>query len=79
MRKIVAGILAAAAVGGGLAAVPGAASAKTCSSGYVHGVIGGEQKCLRRGEFCAHSYANEYHSYGFNCVRKGSEYFLEPR
>jgi hypothetical protein len=36
--------------------VPPDAVAKTCSSGYTHAVIGGLEKCLRAGEFCAHRY-----------------------
>ena len=43
--------------------------AKTCSAGYVHAVIGGEQKCLRDGEFCAHRYARQYQRYGFSCTK----------
>ena len=44
--------------------------AKTCSAGFVHGVIGGQQKCLRRGEFCAHRYNRQYHRYGYSCVKR---------
>lgn len=72
---IVAATLAIAAI----AALPSSAAAKTCGSGYVHAVIGGKQKCLRRGEYCSHRYGKQYHKYGFNCVRKHGEYFLEPR
>jgi hypothetical protein len=59
--------------------VPSSAFAKSCSAGYIHGVIGGAQKCLRRGEYCAHSYATQYHRYGFNCVIVSGAYHLEPR
>jgi len=58
-----------------LGAAPGppvAVAAKTCSSGYTHAVIGGEQKCLRRGEFCAHRYNAQYHRYGFSCTKRDS-------
>jgi hypothetical protein len=48
---------------------PSAISAKTCSASYVHAVIGGEQKCLRRGEFCAHGEARQYRRYGFSCTK----------
>lgn len=61
------------------ALVPSSALAKSCSAGYVHGVIGGAQKCLRRGEYCAHSFARQYHRYGFNCVIVSGAYHLEPR
>jgi hypothetical protein len=40
----------------------------TCSSGYVDGIIGGEQKCLRAGEFCAPSTEADYERYGFSCI-----------
>jgi hypothetical protein len=63
-----------------LAAGAAPAFAKSCSAGYVHAVIGGAQKCLRRGEFCAHRYAKQYRHYGFTCSYyvKG-EYHLEPK
>jgi hypothetical protein len=41
--------------------------AKTCSSSYTKGVIGGVQKCLRRGEYCAVRYKATYPRYGFHC------------
>ena len=85
MRRLLAAMLAAVAVGGA-AAAPGAAapvatSAKTCGHGYTHAVIGGQQKCLRRGEFCSYSERNQYHRYGFNCVllKPSDTYHLEPR
>lgn len=64
-------VLGLALVGGvptGAASEPSAVIAKTCSAGYVHGVIHGQQKCLRRGEFCAHGYRSEYRRYGFSCT-----------
>lgn len=45
-----------------------AVAAKACSSGYVHGVINGAEKCLRRGEFCTHSADSQYRRYGFRCT-----------
>jgi len=54
----------------GPAAAAHAIAAKSCSAGYVHAVIGGEQKCLRRGEYCAHRYNSQYHRYGFSCTRR---------
>jgi hypothetical protein len=54
------------------AASPVASVAKTCSAGYVHGVILGRQKCLRRGEFCTHTRAAEhdYRRYHFSCANR---------
>jgi hypothetical protein len=41
---------------------------KSCSAGFTHGVIGGSQKCLRRGQFCASAYRRQYVRYGFRCI-----------
>jgi hypothetical protein len=41
---------------------------KSCSAGFRHGVIGGSEKCLRRGQFCASSYKRQYVRYGYRCV-----------
>jgi hypothetical protein len=51
--------------------------AKPCSKGYKHAIIGGEHKCLRRGQFCARSYRKQYRKYGFRCVRDGEYYRLK--
>jgi len=45
------------------------AVAKTCSSGFRHAVIGGAEKCLRAGEFCAHAFDSQYRRYGYRCIR----------
>jgi hypothetical protein len=50
--------------------------AKSCSSGYTHAVIGGSQKCLHAGEFCAKRYRKQYRRYGYRCVRVGDYYRL---
>ena len=42
---------------------------KTCGRGYTRGVIGGQVKCLRAGEFCAHRYDLQYRRYGYRCIR----------
>ena len=49
---------------------PVAQSAKTCGSGYVHARINGAEKCLRRGEYCAHSANRQYHRYGYSCTKR---------
>ena len=48
------------------------AVAKTCSAGFEHAVIGGQQKCLRAGEYCAHRYDRQYRRYGYRCIRRDS-------
>jgi hypothetical protein len=76
-RKLVAlavavGLMGAApAVAPAVAAdVPVAFDAKTCSSGFKHAVIGVQEKCLRRGEFCAHRYDRQYRRYGYRCIKR---------
>jgi hypothetical protein len=50
-------------------AAPIAIASKTCSRGFTHAVINGSQKCLRRGEFCAHSADSQYRRYGYRCTK----------
>jgi hypothetical protein len=59
--------------GGGL----GAVAAKTCPAGFTHAIIGGQQKCLHAGEYCAHSEARQYRRYHFVCERVRGTYRLE--
>jgi hypothetical protein len=54
------------------ASAPAAVAAKSCSAGYTHAVISGSEKCLRRGEYCAHSADRQYRRYGFRCVSRDS-------
>jgi hypothetical protein len=66
LKRIAAAALVSAAVGL-TAVIPSAASAKSCLRGYTHAVIGGKQKCLHAGEFCARRYQREYLHYRFTC------------
>ena len=52
------------------APAPQAVVAKTCSAGFTHAVINHQQKCLRRGEFCAHRYRKQYQRYGYDCTKR---------
>ena len=74
MRGLIS-VLAVAAVLAVLA-VSGAA-AKTCSGRYVHGVVGGQQKCLGSGEYCARRFERTYVRYGFVCQRVRGTFRLE--
>jgi hypothetical protein len=67
VRRFVIGALAAGAIAVP-AAAPSAASAKACPSGFAHATIGGEQKCLHAGEYCAVRDEREYQRYHFKCV-----------
>ena len=68
--------------GGGVAAPAVAAPApdtaapltylKSCKAGYRKAIIGGAQKCLHAGQFCAKSRVTEYRRYGFVC-KPGSD------
>jgi hypothetical protein len=73
--------VAASGTKAGRPAAPVASVAKTCSAGYVHGVILGKEKCLRRGEYCTHTRAAErdYRRYHFSCAnrdRRGSYHLI---
>jgi hypothetical protein len=35
----------------------------------VHAIIGGHNKCLGRGEYCARRYERQYERYGFTCTK----------
>jgi hypothetical protein len=56
-----------------LADTPSAAAAGHCGRGYTHARIGGERKCLRRGQYCARRYERQYHRYGFHCHRSSRD------
>jgi hypothetical protein len=45
------------------------AQAKTCARGE-HAVISGAEKCLMRGQFCAHAQDRNYRRYGFHCTTR---------
>jgi opacity protein-like surface antigen len=71
-KFVIAAIAAASIAAASPAAAPAhtpvsAVASKTCSSGWKHAVIGGTQKCLRRGQFCAHRYDRQYRRYGYRC------------
>jgi hypothetical protein len=40
---------------------------KVCARGFVHAVIAGRHRCLKRGQRCARRYDRQYHRYGFHC------------
>jgi hypothetical protein len=72
-------VLAALALGGPVIAPPAviattasptAVTATTCGNGYRRAVIGGQEKCLRRGQFCARRYDRQYQRYGFRCIKR---------
>jgi hypothetical protein len=78
VRARAAGILASLALFAALPAAsthaqpvaPVAIAAKTCRVGYVHARIGGHQKCLHAGQYCARRYQRQYRRYHFTCNRR---------
>jgi hypothetical protein len=68
MKRALAVLMAAGAMAAP-AAIPAAASAKACSGRYVHAVVGGQQKCLGAGEYCARRFERTYERHGFTCER----------
>jgi hypothetical protein len=48
------------------AAPPSRSSAVTCK----RAMIGGEHKCIARGQFCAIRYASQYRRYGLSCSKR---------
>jgi hypothetical protein len=46
------------------------AIAKSCSASYRHAVIGGAEKCLRAGQYCAQRYDRQYRRYGYRCIKR---------
>lgn len=70
MRRRLALLLAAGAV----AAVPGVAAGATqapvAHSACTSATIGGQHKCIARGQFCARSHAGDYRRYGLSCTKR---------
>lgn len=71
MRRRLALLLAAGAV----AAVPAtsanaAGSGVTAQSACTSATIGGQHKCIARGQFCARSHASDYRRYGLSCTKR---------
>jgi ABC-type sugar transport system substrate-binding protein len=74
VRRRLALLISAGALAGSVAAAPAAtptvAVAKSCSGSFTHAVINGAEKCLRRGEYCAHAADQQYRRYGFYCRKR---------
>jgi hypothetical protein len=64
-----------AALLGGIAlavAMPTATStaAPVARIACTHATIGGQSKCIARGQFCSRSHASQYRRYGFKCAKR---------
>jgi hypothetical protein len=73
MRKSLVGVLAAASLLP--AAAPASAAPATDvpaahATACIRAVIGGQRKCIQRGQFCARRYQRQYLRYGFSCSKR---------
>jgi hypothetical protein len=64
-----------AALLGGIAlavAMPTAAStaAPVARIACTHATIGGQSKCIAKGQSCSRSHASQYRRYGFKCAKR---------
>jgi hypothetical protein len=39
-------------------------------SACTHATIGGQSKCIARGQFCSRSHASQYRRYGLKCTKR---------
>jgi len=72
MRKKVA-VVAASLAWGGLASLPVISQAKpsapVASIACKHARIGGQSKCIARGQYCARRHERDYERYGYHCTK----------
>jgi hypothetical protein len=73
MRKKVA-VVAVSLGLGGLASLPVVSQAKpispVASIACKHARIGGQSKCIARGQYCARRYERDYERYGYHCTKR---------
>lgn len=59
---------------GALASLPVASQAKptspVASIACKHARIGGQSKCIARGQYCARRYERDYERYGYRCTNR---------
>ena len=59
-------VIAIAAIG----AAPTPAAASMAQSACTSARIGGQHKCIARGQYCARRYQRDYRRYGFSCSKR---------
>ncbi len=71
VRAAMAAVLIALALSG---AAPAGASPATpmASSACTHVTIGGQSKCIARGQYCKRRFASQYRRYGLHCTKLDS-------
>ncbi len=69
MRRFIVGGIAALGL---LGAAPVVAPAKPASPVITckQAIIGGQSKCIARGQYCARSHASDYRRYGLSCTKQ---------
>lgn len=75
MRRKMSALAAAGvlALGGGLAAttpVVAVAKAPQAQAACKRAKIGGQSRCIARGQFCARRYQRDYLRYGYSCSKR---------
>jgi hypothetical protein len=71
VRRLLVGSMAALS----LAAVPAAAPATTAKRASpvitcTRAIIGGQSKCIARGQYCARAHARDYQRHGLSCTKR---------
>lgn len=68
--------LVVAAVAAALSVVPATAATATpahdpiATAACMHATIGGQSKCIARGQYCARRYRRDYARYGLHCTKR---------
>jgi hypothetical protein len=73
MRKKVAVVVAVSLGLTGLAPLPVVSQARPSSLASIacmHARIGGQSKCIARGQYCARRYERDYERYGYHCTKR---------
>jgi hypothetical protein len=70
LKKLLVGLLAAAAIGipAGDATASTSVSAHTCGPGFTHAVLSYGHRFLRRGQFCSMGEQSRYRRLGYSCI-----------
>jgi hypothetical protein len=68
-RLSLSSLLAVAALAGGAPQAIASPSRPIAQAACKHAVIGGQSKCIARGQYCARRYQRQYLRYGLSCSR----------
>ncbi|MDO8184687.1 hypothetical protein Q5424_04980 [Conexibacter sp. JD483] len=74
MRRRLIGVLAGASLIAVVPAVPVAAApskdSPVAQAACTRAKIGGQSRCIARGQYCAKRYESDYRKYGYSCSKK---------